>query len=127
MYDPLYFHQYHSFTPGFTFNACGGYGHCVQNDVGPLFLTLFQNIYYNHRYPIGSCCFCNDKYFSTFITKRLKVGTESLIKESFFSRKSLMKLSIRGNILKICISGKVFHFHRDAKYILEYWVDEVNQ
>ena len=38
-----------------------------------------------------------------------------------------MKLSIRGDILKICISGKAFPFHRDAKYILEYWIEEVNQ
>ena len=40
----------HSFTPGFTFNAYGGCGHCVQNDAGPLFLTLFQNIYCNHKH-----------------------------------------------------------------------------
>ena len=34
--------------------------------------------------------------------------------------RSFMKLQNLGDIHKICISGKIFAFHRDTKYILEH-------
>ena len=42
---------------------------------------------------------------------------------SICTRQFFMKFQNLGDIHQICISGKIFAFHRDTKYILEHLFD----